>query len=56
MLTKDSEEIRGKSFVFAVMKKIVGENEVETAISKVVFTKDKKVSLTFNSNPYKKKS
>jgi hypothetical protein len=42
MISKSDEEIRGKSFVFAVMKKIVGENEVETAVNKVVFTKDKK--------------
>lgn len=43
MLSKGDEEIRGKSFVFAVMKKIVGENEVEQAVNRVVFTKDKRV-------------
>lgn len=43
LLSKADEEIRGKSFVFAVMKKIVGENEVEAAVNKVIFTKDKKV-------------
>lgn len=45
MLSKTDEEIRGKSFVFAVMKKIVGENEVESAVSKIAFTKDKKVRV-----------
>lgn len=42
MLSKADEEIRGKSFVYAVMKKILGENEAEQAIQKVVCTKDKK--------------
>ncbi len=42
MLSKTDEEIRGKSFVFSLMKKIIGENETESAIQKVVFTKDKK--------------
>ena len=44
MISKPDEEIRGKSVVFAVMKKIIGENEVESAINRIAFTKDKKVS------------
>lgn len=51
MISKADEEIRGKSFVYAVMKKIVGENECEAAVSKVIFTKDKKVGSTLTSTP-----
>ena len=43
MLSKEGEEIRGKSFVFATLKKIVGEDSVEQAVNKISFTKDKKV-------------
>lgn len=42
MLSKSDEEIRGKSFAFAILKKIIGEEKGESAITKIVFTKDKK--------------
>lgn len=42
MISKTDEEIRGKSFVYVIMKKILGEEKGETAIQKVCFTKDKK--------------
>ena len=42
LLSKPDEEIRGKSFVYAIMKKIIGDEQAESAITKIVFTKDKK--------------
>ena len=42
-LSKSDDEIRGKSFAFVIMKKIIPENICETALQKVTFTKDKKV-------------
>ncbi|RNA12813.1 nucleolar RNA helicase 2-like, partial [Brachionus plicatilis] len=41
MLSKPDEEIRGKSFAYAILKKIIGEENGENAINKIVFTKDK---------------
>ena len=42
MITKSDEEIRGKSFVYVIMKKILGEEKAEKAIQQIRFTKDKK--------------
>ncbi len=42
MIAKTDEEIRGKSFVYVIMKKILGDENAEAAISKICFTKDKK--------------
>ena len=42
MLSKSDEEIRGKSFVYVIMKKILGDDKAEEAVQKVCFTKDKK--------------
>jgi len=47
ILSKSDEEIRGKSFVYVVMKKMLGEEQGETAVQKICFTKDKK-SLVFD--------
>jgi hypothetical protein len=47
MLEKLDDEIRGKSFVYVIMKKILGEENGEAAIQKVAFTKDKKVCFFF---------
>ncbi len=43
MISKTDEEIRGKSFAYVLIKKIIGDDEGEKAISKITFTKDKKV-------------
>ena len=42
MITKTDEEIRGKSFVYVIMKKILGDEKAEKAIQQIRFTKDKK--------------
>lgn len=42
MISKTDEEIRGKSFVFVLVKKIIGDDEGEKAISGIRFTKDRK--------------
>ena len=42
MISKTDDEIRGKSFVYVLMKKVIGDDEAEKAISKITFTKDKK--------------
>ena len=42
MISKSDEEIRGKSFVYVIMKKILGEEKAEKAIQQIRFTKDKK--------------
>lgn len=47
MLSKSDEEIRGKSFGYAILKKIIGEEKGENAITKIVFTKDK-MGLVFD--------
>jgi hypothetical protein len=44
MISKTDEEIRGKSFVYVLIKKIIGDDKAEQAISKIAFTKDRKVS------------
>lgn len=44
MISKTDEEIRGKSFVYVLVKKIIGEDAGEKAISKITFTKDRKVN------------
>jgi hypothetical protein len=44
LLSKTDDEIRGKSFVYVIMKKIIGDDNAESAIQKVCFTKDKRVS------------
>ena len=43
LISKTDDEIRGKSFVYVLMKKVIGDDEAEKAISKITFTKDKKV-------------
>ena len=43
IIKKSDEEIRGKSFAFVLVKKIIGEDKGEQAISKIAFTKDRKV-------------
>lgn len=47
MLTKYDDEIRGKSFAFVIIKRILGEEEGDRAVSNLTFTKDKK-SLVFD--------
>lgn len=47
IISKSDEEIRGKSFVYVIMKKLIGDNEAEQAVQQVRFTKDKK-SLVFD--------
>lgn len=47
ILAKTDEEIRGKSFAYVILKKIIGEEKGEEAINKVCFTKDKKVKNFF---------
>lgn len=48
MLTKyDDEEIRGKSFAFVIIKRILGEEEGDVAVSHLTFTLDRK-SLVFD--------
>jgi hypothetical protein len=42
MITKTDEEIRGKSFVYVIMKKILGDEEGEAAVSHLKFTADRK--------------
>jgi ATP-dependent RNA helicase DDX21 len=42
MISKTDEEIRGKSFVYVIMKKILGDDKAEKAIQQIRFTKDKK--------------
>lgn len=44
IISKSDEEIRGKSFVYVIMKKLIGDNEAEQAVQQVRFTKDKKVN------------
>ena len=44
MISKTDEEIRGKSFVYVLVKKIIGDDAGEKAISKITFTKDRKVT------------
>jgi hypothetical protein len=46
-LTKYDDEIRGKSFAFVIVKKIIGEEEGDTALSHLTFTKDRKVKFLF---------
>lgn len=43
MLTKNEDEIRGKSFAYVIIKRILGEEEGDQAISHIKFTKDKTV-------------
>ena len=47
MLTKYDDEIRGKSFAFVIIKKILGEEEGDQAVSHLTFSKDRK-SLVFD--------
>jgi len=46
-LTKYDDEIRGKSFAFVIVKKILGEEEGDAAVSHLKFTADRK-SLVFD--------
>lgn len=46
-LTKYDDEIRGKSFAFVIIKRILGEEEGDAAISRLTFTQDRK-SLIFD--------
>ncbi len=43
-LTKFDDEIRGKSFAFVIIKRILGEEEGDAAVSHLKFTQDRKVS------------
>ncbi len=47
MLTKYDDEIRGKSFAFVIVKRILGEEEGDAAVSHLTFTQDRK-SLVFD--------
>lgn len=47
MLTKFDDEIRGKSFAFVIIKRILGEEEGDAAVSHLTFTADRK-SLVFD--------
>jgi ATP-dependent RNA helicase DDX21 len=42
LLCKTDEEIRGKSFVYVIMKNMIGEDKAESAIQRICFTKDRK--------------
>ncbi len=42
-LTKYDDEIRGKSFAFVIIKRILGEEEGDAAVSHLKFTQDRKV-------------
>lgn len=44
-LTKADDEIRGKSFAYVIIKRILGEEEGDAAISHIKFTKDKMVNI-----------
>ena len=44
LLINTTEEIRGKSFVYSIMKKMLGDDKAEAAIQKVCFTKDRRVT------------
>lgn len=46
-LTKFDDEIRGKSFAFVIIKRILGEEEGDAAVSHLKFTQDRK-SLIFD--------
>lgn len=46
-LTKFDDEIRGKSFAFVIIKRILGEEEGDQAVSHLKFTQDRK-SLIFD--------
>lgn len=46
-LTKYDDEIRGKSFAFVIIKRILGEEEGDAAVSHLKFTQDRK-SLIFD--------
>lgn len=46
-MTKYEDEIRGKSFAYVIVKRILGEEEGDQAISHIKFTKDRK-SLVFD--------
>lgn len=43
-IRKNDEEIRGKSFAFAIIKRMLGEEEGDAAVSHLTFSKDHKVS------------
>ena len=43
-IRKNDEEIRGKSFAFAIVKRMLGEEEGDAAVSHLTFSKDHKVS------------
>ncbi len=47
ILTKYDDEIRGKSFAFVIIKRILGEEEGDAAVSHLKFTQDRKVGLAF---------
>lgn len=46
-ITKKDEEIRGKSFGFGIIKRILGEEEGDRAVSHITFSKDH-MSLVFD--------
>ena len=52
VISKSDEEIRGKSFVYVIMKKILGDDKAEAAIAKVAFSKDKKALVFDVSSEY----
>ena len=47
ILTKFDDEIRGKSFAFVIVKRILGEEEGDAAVSHLKFTQDRKVCFVF---------
>jgi hypothetical protein len=52
VLTKtDEDEIRGKSFAFSIIKRMLGEEQGDAAISHITFAKDRK-SLVFDLPAY----
>ena len=50
MLTKFDDEIRGKSFAFVIIKRILGEEEGDAAVSHLTFTADRKVTYRQSYN------
>lgn len=51
-LTKHDDGIRGKSFAFVIIKKIIGEEEGDQALSHLTFTKDRSSLLFDISSSY----
>ena len=52
IISKTDEEIRGKSFVYVIMKKIIGDENAEAAISKIIDTIKKMIIVIFIKYTY----